>query len=91
MNQEENKQAQEKILAVKRAHEAELLAKAHVVGCGVGYRRKAGKPTSILALVVLVDRKVPTHLLSAWDAIPAEIDGIPVDVQEIGLLTAHPS
>lgn len=91
MNQEEIKQAQGKILAVKRAHEADLMAKAHVVGCGVGYRRKAGMSTTTLALVVLVDRKVPAHQLSPRDAIPAEIDGIPVDVQEIGLLTAHPN
>lgn len=91
MNQEEKKIAQEKILAVKRAHEAELMSKAHVIGCGVGYRRKAGQPTNMLALVVLVDRKIPRHQLSAHDAIPSEIDGIPVDVQEVGLLTAHPN
>lgn len=91
MNQEEKKKAQEKILTVKRAHEAELMSKAHVVGCGVGYRRKAGQLTNSLVLVVLVDRKLPRHHLSARDTIPSEIDGVPVDVQEIGLLTTHPN
>ena len=89
MNQDEKKQAQDRIMAVKRAHEAELMAKAHVVGCGVGYRRQAGQSTKTMVLVVLVDQKIPPHLLSPKDIIPAEIDGIPVDVQEVGRLTAH--
>jgi hypothetical protein len=76
------------VLAVKRAHEEELLSKANVVGIGVGYRRIAGEVTSDLALVVMVDSKLPPAQLAEEDIIPASIDGVPVDVQEVGDITA---
>jgi hypothetical protein len=79
----------ERVMAVKRAHEDELLGKANVVGVGIGYRRIAGASTSDLALVVMVSSKLPPAQLSAADFIPATIDGVPVDVQEVGEITAY--
>jgi hypothetical protein len=79
----------ERIQVVKRAHEAELLCKANVVGVGVGYRRQAGEATSNLALVVMVTNKLPAALLAEADRIPSMIDGVPVDVQEVGKIMAH--
>jgi len=35
----------------------------------------------------MVRHKVPTELLSPEDMIPAEIEGIPVDVKEVGDIT----
>jgi len=41
-----------------------------------------------VALVVMVSRKVPPHELAPQDILPREIEGIPVDVQEVGELKA---
>jgi hypothetical protein len=74
--------------AVKQAHEAELLSKPNVVGVGVGLREKNGISTGDVGLVVLVEKKVPGEQLSPQEMIPAEIEGVPVDVQEVGKLRA---
>jgi hypothetical protein len=79
----------EYIKAVMRAHEDELLNKANVVGIGIGFRRSAGETTTEPALVVMVSRKLPAWQVSEKDLIPASIDGIPVDVQEVGQITAQ--
>lgn len=83
-----NQDMTEHVMAVKRAHEDELLSKANVVGIGVGYRRIAGEVTSDLALVVMVTSKLPPAQLAEEDIIPVSIDGVPVDVQEVGEITA---
>lgn len=81
--------AYEKALAVKRAHQTELMRKANVVGVGVGLRYRGGARTGEIALVVMVRRKVPCGQLMPDDIIPDSIDGVPVDVQDVGELTAH--
>jgi hypothetical protein len=75
--------------AVKAAHEPGLLRKANVVGVGVGLRRRAGAQSREVAIVVLVRQKVPRSQLAAEDIVPAEIDGVPVDVQEVGEIGAQ--
>jgi len=77
-----------RIRAVKAAHEAELMRKANVVGVGIGLRQRDGKYTGELALIVSVTRKVPPEELDAEDLVPQEIDGVPVDVQAVGMLRA---
>jgi hypothetical protein len=79
----------ERIKAVKQAREEELLAKANVVGVGVGLRRKGGELLDQPALVVLVSKKVPRAQLAEEDFVPNEIDGVPVDVQEIGFVRSY--
>ncbi len=79
----------EKARAVKRARENELLSKANVVGVGLGMREKGGVRQDEVVLVVMVKQKMPRSQLAAEDIIPAEIDGVPVDVQEVGTLTIH--
>jgi len=76
-------------MRVKRAHEKALLAKANVVGVGVGYRVARGQRTETIALVVMVRRKVPASRLHPEDVIPAELEGVPVDVQEVGVISAQ--
>ena len=80
--------ALEKAQAVKRAHEAELLSKPNVVGVGTGFRHRRGKKTDKVGLVVMVRQKVPRSQMAPGDLIPAQIDGVPVDVQEVGDLKA---
>jgi hypothetical protein len=89
-NDDENKYQDmiERVKAVKRAYEDELLSKPNVVGVGIGFRQTAGTTMSDLALVVMVSRKIPAIQLSDEDIIPPSIDGVPVDVQEVGDITA---
>ncbi|OGO08320.1 MAG: hypothetical protein A2Z66_10405 [Chloroflexi bacterium RBG_13_66_10] len=75
--------------AVKEAHGPELLRKANVVGVGVGLRRRAGTMSREVAIVVLVRRKLPRAQLMPEDIVPAEIEGVPVDVQEVGEIRAQ--
>jgi hypothetical protein len=79
----------EKARAVKRAHESELLSRPNVIGVGVGLRRQGGARTNTVALVVLVTQKLPEAALAPKDVIPAEIEGVPVDVQEVGTIKAQ--
>jgi hypothetical protein len=73
---------------VKREHEAALLDKANVIGVGIGLRQKGGTTIDEVVLVVMVRKKVPSIQLSPDDLLPLEIDGIPVDVQEMGEIRA---
>jgi hypothetical protein len=76
-------------MTVKRAHQDELMRKANVVGVGVGLRQKSGALTDEVVLVVMVKQKVRRKRLAPADVIPAEIDGVPVDVQEVGEIEAQ--
>jgi hypothetical protein len=60
-----------------------------VVGVGVGLRHTGGQRTDQVAVVVMVDRKVPLAQLRPQDRLPSEIDGVPVDVKEVGELRAQ--
>jgi hypothetical protein len=75
---------------VRARHEAELMRYPNVVGIADGIRMRAGKPTGEPAIVVYVERKVPRNDLAASDLLPAEIEGIPVDVVETGRITPMP-
>jgi acetone carboxylase gamma subunit len=86
MSSDSSRVEYELVKSVKEAHERELLAKQNVVGCGVGYKFVDGKRTDKLAIVVMVRKKTPEGLLELEEIIPGEIDGVPVDVQEVGEL-----
>ena len=73
-----------KIAEVRSRHETELLRYPHVVGVSEGIRTKHGKPTGEPCLVVLVERKIPAGELDPGGILPREIEGIPVDVVEVG-------
>ncbi len=81
--------ATEKARQVKNAHLAGLMAKANVVGVGIGYCHRGGVKTDQVGLVVMVRKKIPIHQLASQDRLPAEIDGVPIDVQEVGELRAQ--
>lgn len=81
-------EAVERASEIRTAYEADLLGRANVIGVGVGYRHKRGKPTQEVALIVMVRKKVPHVELAPQDVIPASIEGVPVDVREMGELDA---
>ncbi len=74
---------------VKKAYQEILMSKANVVGVGVGLARRGNVATSQIGLVVLVTRKLPLTMLAEQDIIPREIEGVPVDVQEVGAIAAQ--
>ena len=78
----------QKAIAVKEKHETALLNKANVTGVGVGLRMRAGELTDEVVLVVMVTRKVPRAQLAPDDFVPPEIEGVPVDIQEVGHVRA---
>lgn len=82
------KAATNRILAVKQVYEDELLSKPNVVGVAIGYRQTGGRTTDTLALVVMVTKKVLQNTLDPEDQIPISLEGIPVDVLEVGEITA---
>jgi hypothetical protein len=74
---------------LKTQVEEELLQKPNVVGIGVGLRQKDGVYTDEVCLVVLVNTKVPAIELKPHDRIPNAIEGVPIDVLEVGELFAQ--
>ena len=85
---DDNLAAQQRASAVKDAYQAELMAKANVVGVGVGFRHKGGRRTKTVAIVVMVREKIRRSRLSPEDIIPKNIEGVPVDVQAVGEIQA---
>ena len=73
---------------VKDLYETDLMGKPNVVGVGIGMRQREGRLTDELAIVVSVTQKVPICEVAPDDVIPAELDGVPVDVQVVGNLRA---
>jgi hypothetical protein len=76
---------------VRRKHENELLAKANVIGVGVGMRKCEGVLTGEVGLVILVSNKLPASQIASSDLLPTEIDGVPVDVEQVGVLGVQAS
>jgi len=79
---------QEQVTQVKEAYKESILAKPNVVGVGVGYRVTRGQATDQLAVVTLVRQKLPQAGLLSNNMIPRSIEGVPVDVVEVGDLRA---
>jgi hypothetical protein len=79
------------IAAVQARHERELLRYPNVVGVAPGTCIRRGKPVDEPCLVVYVGRKVPKGRLRRGEILPTEIDGVPVDVVEVGRIEPLPS
>jgi hypothetical protein len=78
----------QQFLQAQASFESQILAKPNVVGVAVGLKEAEGIWTDTMALVVLVQQKLPLTALSASDRVPREIDGIQTDVYEVGVLRA---
>ena len=81
-------QAIEQVKEIKNKYESQLMALANVVGVGIGFKQTAGASTNKVALVVNVEHKKSLAELNQQDIIPTEIDGVAVDVQEVGRFSA---
>jgi hypothetical protein len=68
----------------KAAHEEELFARENVIGVATSLKVTKGKPTSKPSVTVFVEEKKPKTQLSKEALVPAEVDGIPTDVVEVG-------
>jgi hypothetical protein len=78
----------ERVTAVQSKYQDILMSKPNVVGVAVGVAKAEGVSTGELALVVMVDKKIPDDELALNERIPSVLDGVRVDVQEVGTLTA---
>ena len=78
----------EKATEVQETHTDELMEKENVVGVAVGMRRVRGERTDEICIVVMVTHKVPLSQLQPKDRVPPVIDGVHVDVQEMGEFSA---
>ena len=75
--------------SVQAKYVDELMAKPYVVGVGIGLAKKDNTITQKVALIVMVSEKLPEAQLAPEDVLPKELDGVPVDVQEMGQFTAQ--
>lgn len=78
----------EEVKKVKEKYEQELMNKAGVVGCSIGYKHTGGKKTDKLSIVCYVKKKKKEEDLKSKDIIPREIEGIPTDIVESGVFKA---
>jgi hypothetical protein len=78
----------ERVRRIRSEHEAEILAKANVVGVGIGLSSAPEEMGSEVVIVVSVTHKVPTAQLNASDRVPRELDGVPVEVRAVGQVRA---
>jgi len=74
----------EHIKKVKDLYTESLMKKEHVVGVAIGFSERGGIRTDEMALVVMVNQKLPPEALDPNDLIPQEIEGVRVDVQLVG-------
>jgi hypothetical protein len=79
---------QEDISRVRALHQETLLAKANVVGLGIGFRREGRQKTEELCLIALVRCKVPQAGLDSFDLVPKSVEGVGTDVVQVGDLRA---
>ena len=68
---------------VKQRYADELMALPNVTGVGIGEKDGAQ------VVKVFVVRKVPLSTLSERERVPDTLEGIPCDVEEIGVLSAQ--
>lgn len=60
----------------------------NVVGLGVGEKVTVNRLTGTLAVKIYVRRKYPEADIAAGERIPAAIDGVPTDIEEVGTIQA---
>lgn len=83
--------ADARIAAVRARHEAELLRYPNVVAIAEGFRTRRGAPRAERCLVVYVQRKVPARQLAAGARLPKQIEGVPIDVVDVGGIETLPA
>ena len=72
-----------RIRPTKEQVEDELLALDGVVGVDIGEKISDGRPTGELSIVVYVEAKKAPSRVPKGQQVPAEVAGVPTDVQEL--------
>ncbi|MCU0464740.1 MAG: S1 family peptidase [Anaerolineae bacterium] len=76
------------LLQIQTMVESQLLRKPNVVGVAVGLKETDGQWTDQMAIVALVQQKLPAGSLTNAERIPRQIEDLPTDVYEIGYVEA---
>lgn len=84
MSEEERQEQMARATEVQAKVAEDLMHISHVVGVGIGLAQKDGQYTGEIAIIVMVDEKLPSAQLAEEELIPSEIDGIRIDVQQTG-------
>jgi hypothetical protein len=76
------------VTEIKELYKQAILTKPNVVGVGTGYKVRGKQKTDELCVVTLVRQKIAKEGLAAEALVPQSLDGVPVDVIEVGDLRA---
>ena len=76
----------ERVKSIMVAYETELMSKHNVVGVGIGAGREDHTSLSY-SIVVMVNKNVENGDLKPDEIIPSEIEGIAVEIHEVGELS----
>jgi hypothetical protein len=89
MAKRDNPEIPAEIAEVRVPAEAEILVKANVNGMGFGYKTVKGKTTDKPCIKVYVTEKLPPEQVTVEDLVPQEFMGVPLDVEEVGIIEAQ--
>ena len=78
----------EQVAQAKRKNKQRIMGKPNVVGVGVGYRERSGRVTDELCVVAMVRRKLPASAMKPEELVPMQVNDVPTDVLEVGVLRA---
>ncbi|GAA3396577.1 serine protease [Cryptosporangium minutisporangium] len=76
------------LVETQLTHQDALMGRPNVVGVGLGHKYSGGINTGERAITVLVHRKIDARYLAPKAMVPTELEGVPTDVQEVGLIRA---
>src|SRR2546422_5299741 len=62
----------------------------NVVGVGIGEKITDGKATGVMAVKLLVRIKYPENQIPTNELLPRKVDGLPVDVEQVGTFRRFP-
>lgn len=79
---------EQNISEAKENSKEALLNLPNVVGVGIGHQLKQGEPTGEYAVVVMVSKKLPLPALAPEAVLPHSVQGVNVDVIEVGEIRA---
>lgn len=77
-----------RVIEAQSDHESTLLAIENVVGVAPSMKMTANKPTQKMSLTILVEKKLPKDKVPKGEMIPPDVDGVPTDVVEVGVVDA---
>ncbi|UCD79138.1 MAG: hypothetical protein JSW26_27690 [Desulfobacterales bacterium] len=76
------------VRSILKNYRRQLLDRANVVAAGVGYKITGGQKTSTLSIVCSVTKKIAASQLASKDLVPQNLEGMPTDVIETGVIRA---